>query len=85
MSSVRSSEGTGVGKSDVLTARDGVAGDTLPSKSTAHSAREVVETGFAGAVRVGFVFWDHDSFDRANLTIVNENNQWTREERSRAR
>lgn len=57
---------------EVLTARDGVAGDTLPSEPTAHSARKVVQTGLASAVGVGFVVWDHDSFNRTNLTIVNE-------------
>jgi hypothetical protein len=31
-----------------------------------------MEAGFAGAVGVGFVVRDHDSFNRANLTIVNE-------------
>jgi hypothetical protein len=60
---------------DVLTARDGVARDTLPSEPTAHNAREVMETGLAGAVRVGFVIWDLDSFDRTNLIITNEPNQ----------
>ena len=59
-------------ETEVLTTRDGVAGDTLPSEPTAHSAREVMETGLAGAIGVGFMVWDHDSFNRTNLAIVNE-------------
>jgi len=49
------------------TACDGIAGDTIPPEPTAHSAREVMETGLAGAVGVCFVVWDHDSFDRTNI------------------
>ena len=60
------------GRNQILTTRDSVAGDALPSEPTAHSAREVVETGLAGAVGVSFVVWDHDPFNRTNLAIVNE-------------
>jgi len=69
--------GVGAGEeAKILTTRDGVAGDTLPSKPTAHGAREVMETGFAGAVGVGFMVWDHNSFNRTNLTNVNEHDQY---------
>jgi hypothetical protein len=51
------------GRGEGLTTCDGVAGDALPSEPTAHGAREVMETGLAGAVGVGFMVWDHDSFD----------------------
>jgi len=40
-----------------------------------------METGFAGAVCVGFVVWDPDSFNRADLTIANETNRWIRVEK----
>lgn len=63
------------GRNQTLTTRDGVAGDALPSEPTAHSAREVVETGLAGAVGVSFVVRDHDPFNRTNLAIVNEHDQ----------
>ena len=59
-------------ETEVLTTRNGVAGDTLPSEPTAHGAREVVETSLASTVGVGFMAWDHDSFNRTNLMIVNE-------------
>ena len=62
-------------EAEVLTTRDGVAGDTLPSESTAHDAREVVEPGLAGAVGISLMVWDHDSFNRTNLTIMNEHDQ----------
>jgi hypothetical protein len=67
------------GRIKTLTTRDGVASDALPSEPTAHSAREVVETGLAGAVGVSFVVRDHDPFNRTNLAMVNEHNQWPRE------
>ena len=60
---------------EVLTTRDGIASDTFPSEPAAHGAREVMETGLAGAVGVGFMVWDRDSFNRTNLTIVNEHDQ----------
>jgi hypothetical protein len=69
------------GRIKTLTTRDGVASDALPSEPTAHSAREVVETGLAGAVGVSFVVRDHDPFNRTNLAMVNEHNQWPREQR----
>lgn len=53
---------------EILTTRDGVTGDALPSESTAHSAREVVETSLAGTVGIGFVVQYPDSFNRTNLT-----------------
>lgn len=69
----RIEQGIDATKAGILTTRDRVTGDALPSKPTTHSAREVVEAGLAGAVSIGFVVWDHDPFNRANLPIVNEN------------
>ena len=60
------------GADGILTTCNSVARDALPSESTAHSPREMVETGLAGTVGVGFVAWNFDSFDGTNLTITNE-------------
>jgi len=66
-------------ETEVLTTRDGIAGDTLPSEPTAHSAREVMETGFASTIGIGFVVRDHNPLNGANLMIVNKHDQWCRE------
>ena len=60
------------GADEILTTCNSVARDALPSESTAHSPGEMMETGLAGAVGIGFVAWDFDSFDGTNLTITNE-------------
>ena len=50
-------------ETEVPTAGDGIAGDTLQPEPTTHCTREMMETGLAGAVGVGLVIWDHDPFN----------------------